>query len=298
MPIISNLHSEYIPGFAKLTTFDLIPDESQEPTQNKSSSSKESRTKNAWRKMEFINSAGEGYGPYATTLGDIADKIPPKPSLKKSCEKCRKRPDQDGPGYPVCASCKVSRYCSRECQTSHWKEHKELCRARAKYTELERDLEAQALRTKEPFVSQEVLRKWYYDNVDIVDYTIVQTLELYKGRTHDLWRTHAVVFYLDGGEEGTSVATKDICFDEAETASFTTLGRQDYLDALGSGSRVILIFILNDESDLLLIESHDLPADEEWAKMEKDEMWRMHIRLRMLAQMHMMGEKDSAEESE
>jgi hypothetical protein len=179
------------------------------------------------------------------------------------------------------------------------------------------------LRTQGPFVSQAALRKWYYDNVDIVDYTvraplsvppsqrllltyaeqIVQTLELYKGRAHNLWRTHAVVFSLSGGKKGTSVAASEIGFSDAEAASFTTLARKDrldlspvYLKALGAGSRIILIFILNRESDLMLVESHDLPADdEEWAKMEKDEMWRMHIRMRKMVQM--LG-KDSADESD
>ncbi|KAJ7098582.1 hypothetical protein B0H15DRAFT_821301 [Mycena belliarum] len=289
MPTISNLKSQYIPGFENpMTSFEIsTDDESPEPSEKGSSGSK-----NPWSNVQFINSAGDGYGPHATTLGDIANKIPAKPSLKKSCEKCRKRPDQEGTGYSVCASCKVARYCSRECQTSHWKEHKRLCQTRVKHAAVERDLEAKALRDKAPFVSQAALRKWYYDNVDIVDYTIIQTLELYKGRGHDLWRTHAVVFMLSGGTKGTSVAASEIKFHDAEAASFTTLARKDrldlspvYLSILGSGSRIILIFILNRETDLMAIESHDLPADEEWAKMEKDDMWRMHIRMRNMAQM-------------
>lgn len=88
----------------------IFPDEDPpEPAPTDSTGNKKS-TK-SWRNMTFVNSAGDGYGSHATTFGDIADKIPSKPSLKKSCEKCRKRPDQNGPGYSVCASCKVSRYC-------------------------------------------------------------------------------------------------------------------------------------------------------------------------------------------
>lgn len=49
-----------------------------------------------------------------------------------------------------------------------------------------------------------------------------------------------------------------------------------YLQLLGAGSRIILVFILNDEAELMLVESHDLPADEEWGKMERDEMWRTY----------------------
>ncbi|KAF8198326.1 hypothetical protein K438DRAFT_1933655 [Mycena galopus ATCC 62051] len=286
MPI-SNLKTEYIPGFENpMTSFEFSPNDSSEPSNESSGKQK------SWRNVQWVNSGGDGYGPHAATFGDIADKIPHKPSLKTSCEKCRVRPDQEGTGYSICASCKVSRYCSRECQKSHWKQHKKLCQTRVKHVEIERGLEAKALLTQGPFVSQASLRKWYYDNVDIVDYTIVQTLELYKGREQGLWRTHAVVFSLKGGKKGTSVAADEIEFGDAEAASFTTLAREDrlglspvYLNALGSGSRIIVVFILNREIDLMLVESHDLPLDEEWAKMEKDEMWRMHIRMRKMAQM-------------
>ncbi|KAF7330195.1 MYND-type domain-containing protein [Mycena venus] len=292
---ITNVKSTYVPGFENpYTSFTISP----EPAEDESSGG----SKRSFRGIQFLNTAGDGYGPHQTTLGDIADKIPPKPSLKPSCEKCRKRPDQEGSGFPNCASCKVSRYCSRECQTSHWKEHKKLCQRRVKYAELERDIEAKALSTNGPFVSQAALRKWYYDNVDIVEYTIVQALELYKGPRHNLWRTHAVIISLKGGKLGTSVAASEMSFSDAEEGAFTTLARPDRLSltaveltALGAGSRIIVIFVLNNEFDLKLVESYDLPSDEEWAEFEKDDMWRMHIRMRKMAQM--MAEKDSAEES-
>ncbi|KAJ7073878.1 hypothetical protein C8F01DRAFT_971600 [Mycena amicta] len=241
--------------------------------------------------MPFINTAGDGYGPHATTFGDIAAKIPSKPSLKKSCDKCGKCPDQTGPGYSVCASCKVSRYCSRECQTGHWKEHRTLCKIRTKRAEREVELEAKAIREKGPFVSNAALRKWYYDNVDIVDYAIIQTLELYNGRAQSLWRTHAVVFSLRGGKLGTSVTADEISFSDAEPVSFAHLARQDSLGLppafaklVGAGTRIILIFLLNREDNLMAVESHDLPAEEEWLAMERDEMWRMHIRMRPITQ--------------
>ncbi|KAJ7759333.1 hypothetical protein DFH07DRAFT_957948 [Mycena maculata] len=268
-----------------------------------SSSGNEPGAGNPWASMQFINSAGDGYGPHATNMGDIANKIPSKPPLKKSCEKCGKRPDQEGKGYSVCGSCKVSCYCSRECQTSDWKEHKRMCASRVEHAKIEKDLEAKAIRTNGPFVSQTAFRKWYYDNVDIVDYTIAQTLELYKGRAHSLWQTHAVVFSLRGGKRGTSVSSDQISFHDAEAASFTTLSRKDRLDispvyfrALGAGRRIILIFILNQESDLMGFESHDLPLDEEWAAMEKDDMWRMHIRMRGMAKI-LTGMDSTAESS-
>ncbi|KAJ7097002.1 hypothetical protein C8R43DRAFT_1244425 [Mycena crocata] len=291
MPI-SNLKAEYIPELGTLTTFEFLPDEP----------SAEKGPKKKWSDVQWINTAGDGYGPHATNFGDIANKIPSKPSLKKSCENCRKRPDQDGTGYSCCASCKISCYCSRECQKSHWKVHKKLCQSRGDYAKVERDLETQALSGNKLFIPQAALRKWYYDNVDIVDYTIVQILELYKGRNHPLWKTHAVVFHLSGEtKESTIISADQISFKDAEAKSAAFLARKDtldintiYLKALGLGTRLIVIFICNREVDMMLIESHDLPLEEEWAKMEKDEMWRMHIRMRGMAQIMTSGE--SAEE--
>ncbi|KAJ7274650.1 hypothetical protein C8J57DRAFT_1714485 [Mycena rebaudengoi] len=223
-------------------------------------------------------------------MADIATKIPSKPSLKPSCEKCQKRANQSGKGFSCCSSCKVSRYCSRECQTSHWKEHKFLCGTRVKHVKNEQDVKAQALLTNGPFVSQASLRKWYYDNVDIVDYAIAQELELYKGPTHTLWRTHAVVFSLTGGKKGTDVQSTEIKFSDAEAVSAIDLTRKDRLSiapqhfhALGLGTRIIVVFLLNREDVLMLVESRDLPLGEEWAGMERDEMWRMHIRMRQMA---------------
>ncbi|KAF8892376.1 hypothetical protein CPB85DRAFT_244813 [Mucidula mucida] len=291
MPPITNLETTYIPGFENpMTTFTIDPSAS-------------SNSEGGWDNMQIINSAGNGYGAFATNMGDIAKKIPSKPSLKKSCEKCRKRPDQNGKGYSHCSSCKIAVYCSRDCQTSHWKVHKALCHARVKHLKIEQGLKDQAVANNGPFISQATLRKWYYDNVDIVDYAIVQLLELYKGRTHSLWRTHAAIFCLGGSTEGICDSSSEIDFDDGEAVSFTTLARKDHLDlspiyvrTLGQGSNIILIFIYNNEADMMLIDSHDLPADEEWATMEKDEMWRMHIRMRPMARMMLEEEKDSTEE--
>ncbi|KAJ7906665.1 hypothetical protein B0H13DRAFT_709528 [Mycena leptocephala] len=234
--------------------------------------------RNGGANLHFVNSAEDSH---EANLADIVNKIPSKPSLKKSCEKCRKRPDQDGKGFSFCASCKVSCYCSRECQTSHWKEHKGMCKTRMEHAEIEQDLKAHAALSGGFFVSQATLRKWYYDNVAIVDYAIVQTLELYKGRTHDLWRTHAVVFALSAETTETCVSSSEkISFSDAEPVPITTLAREDhfavspkYLRILGLGSRIIILFIVNGESNLMLIDSHDLPLDEEWDRMEKDETW-------------------------
>ncbi|KAF7322244.1 MYND-type domain-containing protein [Mycena chlorophos] len=283
MPRITDLKSEVLPGFENpLTTFTLHPDSDSDGEGTSSGTTKQSQNaKHSWANVQFVNSAGDGYGPYATTFGDIANKIASKPSLKPSCEKCGKRPEQDGPGFAGCASCKVARYCSRDCQTSHWKAHKTLCKVRVGHVKAQSD-EAPVFRKEGVFVPQAVLRKWYYDNVDIVDYLIVQTLELYKGPRHTLWKTHAVVLFVKGGKRGGDASVEDLKFSDAEAVSFKDLARPEglglglpFLDLVGVGKKIMLIVIPNKQDGLMLIEGHDLPLDDEWDGMEKDEMWHV-----------------------
>ncbi|KAJ6510660.1 hypothetical protein C8R45DRAFT_1207540 [Mycena sanguinolenta] len=293
MRTISNLETKCISG-SEIPAANFTISFGDDSSQNDKSGGTKS-----WRNMKFVR---PGSDAQVITFADIADKIPSKPSLKRSCETCGKRPDQEGEGYAVCASCKISHHCSRECQTNHWKQHKQFCESRVKYLDIERELKANALRNNGPFVSQASLRKWYYDNRGSQTNArqIVQMLELYKGPEEGLWKTHAVVFLLQGGKLGTSVTPRDISFSNAEAVSFTDLMRRHslgiypvFLQFLGSGSRIILIFILNGEKNLLLLESHDLPLDEEWAKMEKDEMWMMHVRMRKIVAHWQMQESNS-----
>ncbi|KAJ7613142.1 hypothetical protein FB45DRAFT_273148 [Roridomyces roridus] len=311
---VTNFKTEYIPGFDNpLTTWEIpVPGSGDEgPSDSESKSEEEgdadkkdakAKSDNGWRNVQWINTAGDGYGAHATTFGDIADKIPSKPSLKRSCDNCGKRPDQNGSGYSVCGKCRVSCYCSRECQTNHWKQHKGLCRTRVKHREMEVEVEAQALRSRRIFVSNAVIRKWYYDNVDIVDYIIVQTLELYKGRADSLWRTHAVVFWIDGGTKGASASSTDLEFDDAQAVSFPDLARRDRLDVapefmqlMGAGRKIVLVFLPNGNTDLMGVEAHDLPEEGEWEGMKRDEMWRMHVRMRDMAKGTMGDEEVDSE---
>lgn len=42
------------------------------------------------------------------------------------CETCKKT-ESEAPNLKVCAKCKGTRYCSRECQKAGWKTHKKIC---------------------------------------------------------------------------------------------------------------------------------------------------------------------------
>lgn len=44
-----------------------------------------------------------------------------------TCANCNKTDDSNGEKLLVCSRCKVVRYCGRDCQVQHWKEHKKEC---------------------------------------------------------------------------------------------------------------------------------------------------------------------------
>ncbi len=49
-----------------------------------------------------------------------------KSSKSHCCVKCQKI-EQCGKPFARCSGCQLVRYCSRDCQKQHWKEHKALC---------------------------------------------------------------------------------------------------------------------------------------------------------------------------
>jgi len=58
-----------------------------------------------------------------------------EPRPKSTCGECKKKDH----GYKKCSACDVTRYCSKECQRKHWKNHKEQCKEYQKADEDEED---------------------------------------------------------------------------------------------------------------------------------------------------------------
>ncbi|KAF7295667.1 MYND-type domain-containing protein [Mycena indigotica] len=249
--------------------------------------------------IAYVNTAGDGYGAHATTMGAIANKIPALPPLKKSCDHCRARPDQNGDGLPGCAACKVAHYCGVECQTAHWKMHKQLCKFLVRQAKNDSDNAARALRCGQSFVSVKTLREWYYNNIDIVKYAVVQSLELYKGKADSLWRTHFAWFHVipQKDDQRPCLLTADeLQFVDAESFPME-LGCEKGPDGVshlmqwfGAEERIIIVIQAELDHECTcghhlspLFEDLALPEEGEWASMERDEMWRMHIRMRQQA---------------
>lgn len=44
------------------------------------------------------------------------------------CASCKKYEPIEGPKFPECARCKVEIYCGRDCQRSHWPDHRKICK--------------------------------------------------------------------------------------------------------------------------------------------------------------------------
>ncbi|KAF7329404.1 MYND-type domain-containing protein [Mycena kentingensis (nom. inval.)] len=292
-PKISNVEVTHIPGFDNpMTSFTINPnpdaDSGSEGEEEDAGEQKaKMKKKHRWADMPFINNAGDGYGAFPTTFGQIAARIPDKPSLKKSCEACGRRAEQTGSGFAACAACKVARYCSKDCQTGHWKEHRVLCKIRRAAVDKEKALETKALAENKVFVSQATLRQWYYDNVGVLDYAVAQILQLYSGKSNTLWRTHAAALNIRGGKPGTVATADELALHEGDPHSLLAITRASsfgvspvLVQALQPGKRIILVLVAG---ETVLVEGHDLPEDAEWAALEKDEMWRMHVRMRKFA---------------
>lgn len=71
-------------------------------------------------KEHFVSNSDKTF-TLVKVLGDrLKEYLKPKIDL---CSKCGKE------GIHVCSRCKLTHYCSSECQKGHWKDHKLICKA-------------------------------------------------------------------------------------------------------------------------------------------------------------------------
>lgn len=55
-------------------------------------------------------------------------------TVAKRCEACLKEETNQEDKFPACSRCKLVNYCCKECQVSHWKTHKRLCKKKKELT--------------------------------------------------------------------------------------------------------------------------------------------------------------------
>ncbi|KAF7972514.1 hypothetical protein HWV62_2175 [Athelia sp. TMB] len=70
------------------------------------------------------------YRQLCALMDDTHAILPAKPKMQL-CAKCNGRNGSDAP--KVCTGCKQVYYCTRSCQKSHWKEHREICISAQQY---------------------------------------------------------------------------------------------------------------------------------------------------------------------
>jgi len=126
------------------------------------------------------------------------------PLLGELCENCLKHPSKvrhpnDGVRCDTCLTgdetlrkcnaCKLVRYCSRECQKAHWKEHKDFCAI---------NVNIKQNRAKMGVVVAErqiAFEKWCIKNAQHVALASLSAMEIMRDRERA--ETHVFLLYLD-----------------------------------------------------------------------------------------------------
>ena len=49
----------------------------------------------------------------------------------KTCALCGIKETHDAPNFQVCGNCRAARYCCKDHQVAHWRQHKPACKQRA-----------------------------------------------------------------------------------------------------------------------------------------------------------------------
>ncbi|KAJ6619787.1 hypothetical protein B0H10DRAFT_1876702 [Mycena sp. CBHHK59/15] len=231
--------------------------------------------------------------PFVTTREEMDNAIPDRGPLIRPCGNCNKPPLTGDKPFAKCGKCKITHYCSRQCQIAHWKEHKPICKERvATAALLEKQKEAARLSGKR-FVSPLVLQTWYRSNSDAIEYAAFHVLELYKGRAASLQPTHIAAFTVRVNE-ATPEDPELVRFLDVFAAPFSTFAQLTKMSETHIGMHkkackngFMTLYFLDGPESLQLIEFHDPPSSEPYTSGSKkpDTHWKINTMMKLNAKL-------------
>ncbi|KAJ7773322.1 hypothetical protein B0H16DRAFT_1363524, partial [Mycena metata] len=233
----------------------------------------------------------DGSEPFVTTAEEMAAAIPDRGPLVRACGTCHKTPTSMGvQEFSKCASCGSTRYCSRQCQASDWKEHKPICKQRvAAQNRLAVQREAARLAGKR-FCTPMTIQTWYRNQFRAIEHAAFHILEVYKGPKASLLRTHIAVFTVRVDEK-TPEDPELVRFLEVLALPLDKFAQEIRMDKINhdrckkaakSGQAMVLYF-MDMEDWLHHIEFHGPPSSEPYTRGEKtpDKHWRAHVIMKL-----------------
>ncbi|KAJ7030471.1 hypothetical protein C8F04DRAFT_961680 [Mycena alexandri] len=232
----------------------------------------------------------DGSEPFVTTAEGMAAAIPDRGPLVRACGTCHKTPASMGvQEFSKCASCGMTRYCSRQCQASDWKEHKAICKERvAQVGRLAAQRETARVAGKR-FCTPMTIQTWYRNQSAAIEHAAFHILEVYKGPKASLLRTHVAVFTVRVDEK-TPEDPDLVRFFNVLALPLDEFAQQMRMDKMNldrckkaARTQMMVLYFVDMQDWLHHIEFHGPPSSEPYTRGEKtpDKHWRAHVIMKL-----------------
>ncbi|KAG7443479.1 uncharacterized protein BT62DRAFT_972461 [Guyanagaster necrorhizus] len=210
--------------------------------------------------------------PMVMTREQLANIIEDSGTLVRPCGACGIGPRQKNvKEFSKCASCKETCYCSKDCQRAHWKEHKALCKERQLSIASKKRLEEDARRKGEIYYDPVTLQGWYRKNHSAIEYAAFHALEIYKGASQSLLKTHFAFFDLSQNDKTpndiTTVTLKNVVAVPRSMIPLSENTKAQCERAVKNGYMCVYLADLSHKS--IALEMHKAPRAN-WKKPDKE----------------------------